>query len=290
MVIYNAEAGFEFKVVGLYNIKKKKAHKQICKVIFCTNPPGAYYSDPKLLEDVYATMRHDWKSGTASQKYLDDWTKIQGKELTHNSTMVLEVKALTIKAGKKKTDPETLVMVDVGWTIMPLFDAGTILSGYYQLPLYQNKPPPAFVHDTQTEEGEKILAECLTGKSKKPYAKQIKTLDGGAQVLVHLIDSLMHDMGANLLSTPTGIYLPKGKEKYYKYDKKQVEKDAKSDGLSKKVGKKQKAADWQKKLNELFVAETKIEHYDLEKIAKMAPPSDEKDKPGKKASTKKNKK
>ena len=142
-------------------------------------------------------------------------------------------------------------MVDVGWSVMPLFDAGTILSGYYQLPLYQNTPPPAFVHDSQTEEAEKIIAECLSGKSKKAYAKQIKTVDGGAQILVHLIDSLMHDMGANLLSTPTGIYLPKGKEKYYKYDKKQVEKDAKTDGLSKKVA-KQKAADWQKKLNELL--------------------------------------
>ena len=108
MVKYNAESGFEFKVVGLYNIKKKKAHKQVCKVMFCTNPPGAYYSDPKLLEDVYVTMRHDWKSGTPSQKYLDDWTKIKGKELTHNSTMLLEVKALTIKAGKKKTDPVSL--------------------------------------------------------------------------------------------------------------------------------------------------------------------------------------
>ena len=64
-----------------------------------------------------------------------------------------------------------------------------------------------------------------------------------------------------------------------------MEKDAKSDGLSKKVGKKQKAADWQKKLNELFVAETKIEHYDLEKIANMAPSS--MDEPGKKASIKK---
>jgi hypothetical protein len=326
MVIYTAEAGFDFKVVGLFNIKKKKAHKQICKVIFCTNPPGAYYSDPKLLEDVHATMRHDWKSGTASQKYLDDWTKIRGMELTHNSTMLLEVKALSVKPGKKKTDPvsgswfcfvifvesdpfayppvpsltpalsrsspfnnfqETLVMVDVGWTVMPLFDAGTILSGYYQLPIYQNVPPPAFVHDSQTEEAEKILEDCLAGKSKKPYAKQIKMLEGGAQVLVHLVDALMHDMEANLLSTPTGIYLPKGKEKYYKYDTKQVEKDAKSDGLSKKVGKKQKAADWQKKLNELFVAETKIEHYDLEKIAKMAPPSDKTEKPGKKASQKK---
>ena len=146
-------------------------------------------------------------------------------------------------------------MVDVGWSVMPLFDAGTILSGYYQLPLYQNTPA-SLLHDSKQKRPENY-SECLSGKSKKAYAKQIKTVDGGAQILVHLIDSLMHDMGANLLSTPTGIYLPKGKEKYYKYDKKQVEKDAKTDGLSKKVGKKQKAADWQKKLNELFVAETK---------------------------------
>ena len=172
---------------------------------------------------------------------------------------------------------------------MPLFDAGTILSGYYQLPIYQNTPPPAFISDSQTEEAEKILAECLSGKSKKAYAKQIKTLDGGAQILVHLIDALMHDMESNLLSNLVGIYLPKGKEKSYKYDKKVVDKDAKSDGLAKRVGKKQKAADWQKKLNELFVKETKIDHYDLEKIAAMKPPSDDKPekKPSKKASKKK---
>ena len=74
-------------------------------------------------------------AGTPSQRYLDDWTVITGKELNHNSTLILEVKACAIKKGKKKGDPETLNLTDVGWTCVPLFDAGTILSGYYQLPL-----------------------------------------------------------------------------------------------------------------------------------------------------------
>ena len=78
-------------------------------------------------------------------------------------------------------------MVDVGWSVMPLFDAGTILSGYYQLPLYQNTLASLRAR-SQTEEAEKIIAECLSGKSKKAYV-QIKTVDGGAQILVHLIDS-----------------------------------------------------------------------------------------------------
>jgi hypothetical protein len=102
MVTHQPEAGFKFKVCGLYNVKKK-AHKQVCKVIFCTNPPGAFYSDPKLLEDTHATMRHDWRSGVPSQKFLDDWTTFSGmKDISPMTTMILEVKALTLRTGKKK--------------------------------------------------------------------------------------------------------------------------------------------------------------------------------------------
>ena len=69
IVSYNKDAGFKIKVERLYNCKKKSAWKQINKVIYCTNPPGGWYSDPKLLDDVYFTTRHDWKSG----KCLQTW-------------------------------------------------------------------------------------------------------------------------------------------------------------------------------------------------------------------------
>ena len=103
MVTHQPEAGFKFKVCGLYNLRKK-AHKQVCKVIFCTSPPGAFYSDPKLLEDTHATMRHDWQSGVPSQKFLDDWTTFSAiKDISPMTTMVLEVKALTLKSSKKRS-------------------------------------------------------------------------------------------------------------------------------------------------------------------------------------------
>ena len=79
----------------------------------------------------------------------------------------------------------------------------------------------------------------------------------------------MLDMESNLLGTLVPIYLPHGKEAKYKYEKNVILKDAKNDSLSKRIKSGQKAAAWQKKINELFVAETKIDHYNLDEIAEM---------------------
>ena len=263
IVSYHKDAGFKVKIERLYNFKKKSAYKYINKVIYCTNPPGGWYSDPKVTDDVYFTTRHDWKSGTASQRYLDDWTDIQNKELDHNSTLIIEIKSCQIKAGKKKKDEETIKIESIGWTCIPLYDAGTILSGYYQLPVYAGIPPPAFIVDSQTEEAEKILEDCLANpksKTGKSYQKEIKLCDGNPQILIKIIDSLMLDMEANLLGTLVPIYLPHGKESKYKYEKNVILKDAKSDSLSKKIKSGVKAAAWQKKMNAMFAAETKIDH------------------------------
>ena len=51
------------------------------EVIIAPNPPGGWYKEKKETEDVYFTTRHDWKSGAASQKFLDDWTEIKDHEL-----------------------------------------------------------------------------------------------------------------------------------------------------------------------------------------------------------------
>ena len=314
IVAYNKDSGFKVKIERLYNCKKKSAWKQINKVIFCTNPPGGWYSDPKVTNDVYFTTRHDWKSGTASQKYLDDWTTITGNVLDHNSILIIEVKACSLKNGKKKTDPQELKLDDIGWTVLPLYDTGSILSGYYQLPLYSGVPPPAFIADSQTEEAEKILEKCLENAkdAKAAYKKNIKLCDGYPQILIKIIDrygygvdfrsffcsfvtlifvicflnSLMLDMESNLFGTLAPIYLPRGKESKYKYEKNVIIKDAAKDPLSKRITKKTKAADHIKLINRLFAAETKIDHYDLDNIANMKDDAPD-DKSVKKAKSKK---
>merc|ERR1711865_91627 len=161
---------------------------------------------------------------------------------------------------------------NIGWSVIPLFDAGTILSGYYQLPVYANIPPLGFVADCATEEAEKILEDCIKNpksKTGKSYQKDIKLASGYPQILIKIIDSLMLDMEDNLLGTLVPIYLPPTKEAKYKFDKNVLLKDAKSEPLSKRIQKGNKANDCQKKINELFVEKTKINHYDLEEISQM---------------------
>ena len=81
IVTYNKKAGFKIKIDQMYNFKSKSAWKQIQKVIIAPNPPGGWYKENKETDDVYFTTRHDWKSGAASQKFLDDWTEIKDHEL-----------------------------------------------------------------------------------------------------------------------------------------------------------------------------------------------------------------
>ena len=91
----------------------------------------------------------------------------------------------------------------------------------------------------------------------------------------------MLDMEDNLLGTLVPIYLPPTKEIKYKFDKNVLLKDAKSEPLSKRIQKGNKASVWQKKINELFVEETKIDHYDLEEISQMNVEKNGKDGKGK---------
>ena len=88
----------------------------------------------------------------------------------------------------------------------------------------------------------------------------------------------MLDMEENLLGTLVPIYLPPGKEAKYKYDKNVLLKDAKSEPVSKRIKKGNKAAPWQKKINEMFVEQTGIDHYDLEEISQMTEDSEGKGK------------
>ena len=151
--------------------------------------------------------------------------------------------------------------------------------GALHLNRYAGVPPPGFIADSQTEEAEKILEKCLESKKAKDdksYKKEIKLCDGYPQILIKIIDSLMLEMESNLLGTLVPIYLPRGKEGKYKYEKNVLLKDAKNDMLSKKIKKGTKAADHAKMLNEMFAKETKIDHYDLDSIAAIKEEKDDK--------------
>jgi hypothetical protein len=157
---------------------------------------------------------------------------------------------------------------------------------------YAGVPPPGFIADSQTEEAEKILEKCLESKKAKDdksYKKEIKLCDGYPQILIKIIDSLMLEMESNLLGTLVPIYLPRGKEGKYKYEKNVLLKDAKNDVLSKKIKKGSKAADHAKQLNEMFAKETKIDHYDLDSIAAIKEEKEDKKEVKKKDSKKKGK-
>ena len=98
---------------------------------------------------------------------------------------------MSIQKAKKKGAAETLKMENIGWSVIPLFDAGTILSGYYQLPVYAGIPPLGFVADCATEEAEKILEDCIKNpksKTGKSYQKEIKLASGYPQILIKIID------------------------------------------------------------------------------------------------------
>ena len=138
------------------------------------NPPGSFYGETQLTEDVNFARVHDPESLLTAPRWADGFVKYEDVPYNVHQVVIVDVRSLTVSSG---------VTSPVGWAVLPVFRPGTrfVDSGYYHLPLFQGQPSTQILQQLAAKESEEAITEAL--KSSK-----LRFTSESASVLVRLID------------------------------------------------------------------------------------------------------
>ena len=261
---YNKDAGFFFRCDFGYNLKFPSAGLfakagEVTKVMYTICPPASRFIEGQA-KQTYMTLKSSWKSAFQNQEYKDE-KRTYNIEYSSNACLIIEVKGLAYSGESKKKKAE-LKTSSLGWAIVPVFmpsmvddQTGHVISGLFQVPLFEGVVPKALVqeiHEGNTDV--LVILERELSKSNGKY--KLKLNDSGAQILVKLLDCQLFSMAKTFLKTPSTRYIPVGKEKVFAYDKKKWKGDAHN--LSKAIPKGRKEEDFEAELNKMFAGHFRL--------------------------------
>jgi len=187
---YQLDAGFKVRVSNLVNLRSSDTAKgKVLKVIFSLCPPGGYYGNPRLTENVGFTTGHDFEAGTNFPTFTDELFSF--REVPYDPKLVLIVDVKVVRYTMKSQ--MDLAIEDVAWGVVPIFDkeGPFTRNGIHLAPLFSGQVDTSWLADLQASELqplEFIRQETL----KAPKQSKLK-VRGNAGVLVHLVDDLLLD-------------------------------------------------------------------------------------------------
>eukprot|EP00741_Cyanophora_paradoxa_P013889 tig00020713_g13407.t1 len=241
-VRYDSRLGFKVSVDGATNLPKSVP----AKAIYSLAPPGSFYRQPPLTDDVEFTLSDDFQADMKHPRWLDGWHAYKDVEYRPHLCLIIDVRAIGEKSkGRTPVTP-------VGFAVLPVFVAVPgepyVRTGSYQLPLFAGAIPEHLVEDLAYSSCTELLASALA-------SRQIRHLEG-ASLFVRLADALRDaELGAPL-AAPSAEFLPeKGRPAY--------RQEARSKRLETLVPKSSTPALFQKELNRAFIEATQINHYNI---------------------------
>lgn len=271
MAHYSQDAGFFFRCDVGYNLKFKggglfSKAGEITKIMYTLCPPAELYTVKDKKEDkknTYFTLKTDFSTPCSYPKY-------KGEKQTFNipydpkACFIIECKGLKLEKNKKNPDKEKLVVSDVGWSLLPIFQPGVmedatghVICGFFQLPLFDGRPNRKMVRELVESD---ISAQNLflreTRNKGKDGKYKLKPADGNASLLIKLLDCQLYGMAKTFLKDiNTSRYVPFD-DKKYKYDKKKHKSD--SNLLSKCVPKGKDPEEFENLLNQRFASKLRL--------------------------------
>eukprot|EP00941_MAST-03F_sp_MAST-3F-sp1_P005219 g5219.t1 len=177
---YQESKGFKVAIDGLVNLKESLIYSAgLHTAIYCLCPPGAFYQEPKLTDDVEFLYKPDPDSKQSAPIYLDGFKTF--KDIPFDDDMCLLIDVQHIDQGALRRGKHC--MRSVGWTALPIFNEHEfVLSDSYILPLYQGQLTEELVAKLSKEDTpEKSLKRMLR-------KKEIKISREHTGVLCRLID------------------------------------------------------------------------------------------------------
>lgn len=118
---YRPQAGFKFTVDGLHNVINQ-SHLYV--TFYSLSTPGTFYMEPRDVTQGHMSSNFDWDSVINTPQYDDAWFTFR-ENANRYQNIVIDVKSVPIS----KIDGK---IVDVGWTVLPVFSPDNyVMSNIY---------------------------------------------------------------------------------------------------------------------------------------------------------------
>ena len=186
----------------------------VFKVIYSIVPPGLYYKDPPMSEEVYFTKTEDYSRAHQCPTFQDGFTHFFPPLLDDQSFLVIEVRSVTIAPStdkakpkdKKNTEPDIVVepatsMEKSYWTLLPVskesFEGDGFkytLSGTFQLPLMKGSIPSSDIFNAETTDPLGEIYNRLGPKGKSASTNTSLQLADGASIILRVCNPMFKKM------------------------------------------------------------------------------------------------
>ncbi|GFH14917.1 uncharacterized protein HaLaN_11055, partial [Haematococcus lacustris] len=109
-----------------------------------SSPPGAFYQDHPVVDDMKVTLEYDLGAPLASPRWLDGYQAFRGLQYHPGLAIIVDVRLMVPGAG---------TCSPVGWSALPVFEreGAYVAGGMYQLPLFNGVPSRSILKDMANE-------------------------------------------------------------------------------------------------------------------------------------------
>ena len=180
----------------------------VYKVIYSIVPPGLFYKDPPMSEEVYFTKTEDYSRPYKTPSFLDGFVHLFPPLLDDQSYLVLEVRSIRIEQNKTKPDEPILTTESQDaktdkswWTLLPvskerLGGAGFryTASGTYQLPLIKGAVPSTDLFSTDSADPLQEITKKLKSRPQGKGPDSSSKMSDGCSVVVRVCNPLFRGM------------------------------------------------------------------------------------------------
>ena len=158
-----------------------------CAAVHSLAPPGSFYAESPLVEDVKITHGFDLKSELRSPHWTDGYQRYENVEYNKRLILIIDVRGL-LKSGST---------VPMGWAVLPIFDkrGPYVNSGGFQLPLFAGVPSQKIIDELTEEFVEDALARALK-------QERLRYTSSNASVYVRLLDAQWEGLQREPLHAP----------------------------------------------------------------------------------------
>lgn len=126
---YSSVLGFKVSIDAIHHVPKPKPHV----VLFSINPPGSFYTQSVISQDIQVADKYDWNSSIDTPVFLDGFQSYTNIPFSPYVNIIIDLRAVNL--DKKLLEP-------VGWTVLPVFyEDGFVKSGMFQIPFFAGPVP-----------------------------------------------------------------------------------------------------------------------------------------------------
>ena len=216
-------------------------------VLFSLNPPGGFYSQSVISQDIQVSDKYDWNSSLETPVFLDGFHTYKNIQFNPYLHLVIDLRAVDI---------EDKVLVPVAWTILPVFyEDGYVKSGIFQVPFFVGPVPANLLPDISSNPPWEYILKAATKAGGPQFLEPIS-------VILRIVDSQRegHFSKAMDLNRIDYSYIPPQLLPKFSYNGAAYQRNQDGANLRKMIPKNISAANFEKIVHEIVVSDLDLPH------------------------------